>query len=396
VSDLYTYTGGGGTPSGPLIIPVSLAAAEILNLTGVGIRADSFVFELLDAHHNFIGRLKASATSAATVENNTGRSIFRTCTGLTIVDGVNDSGEFVRLAEINPYLSRLRVVMVLQNGERFSLGVFMFGDDNRAPYSWGTQWTPDLFDESFIVDDPLDQTYGVAPGSSILTLVNILVGQCNLADVDFSAVPDAHASSAVTFVAGTSRAQAIAALLRMLGCYPPYFNNNGTYTTRLAPATDTGPDHIYGSGGRIIDGSIKTTNSRYRAPNRYQVIGSDPNGGIVGVYDLPDAADNSYAKTGDRVTATATMQGVPSVDVANLAAYINALTDQQNYVKASYDSTADPRHDTFHLVNLLGVQFQEVSWSIDCVSGGVMHHELTGYYPATGPGVAPVPMVVTL
>lgn len=397
MSDLYTYLGGGGGGGGgPVFVPASLASADILNLTGVAVRADSFQFELLDSSHNFIGLLKASASSVATVENNTGRSTFRTCSGLTILDGGNDGDEFVRLADIDRYTSRVRVMMRLQNGARFPIGVFMFGDDNRAPYSWGTLWTPDLFDETFIVDDPLDQTYGLAPGDSILALVNTLVGQCNLPDVDLSMVPDAHASSTATFTAGTSRSAAITTLLQMLGCYAPFFNNAGQYTTKLAPAADTGADHVYGSGGRIIDGSVKTTNSRYRAPNRYQVVSSDATGSYVGIYDLPDTADNSYAKTSKHVTNTVTMQGIPSADVANLAAYINAITDKQNYVKASYDSTADPRHDTFDLTNLLGTQFQEESWTIQCVSGGVMHHELLGYYPATGPGTPPSDAVIAV
>lgn len=390
MSDLYTYIepGAGGGPE--VAVPISLSTIDLLNLTNVGIRADSFVFELLDASHNLIGPLKVSLSSPPHVRNDTTRSVFRTCTGLTILDG-NALGEdgivlpvdpgYVPLGSIDPLRDRVRASMRLQNGDQLSMGVFMFGDDTRGQFSWGTQATPELFDETFLVDQPLDQTYGIAPGQSILTLVNELVGQCGLASVDFSAVQDAFASSAVSFAAGSSRNQAIIALVALLGCYPPFFDNNGTYTTRLAPSGTSGPDHIYGSDSHVIAGTPSTTNSIYRAPNRYQVIGSDPSGAFVGEYDLPDSAPNSYANTGRRVVTSTTMPGIPSSDVANLAAYINALTDRNSYVQASFSSTADPRHDTFETVSLYGVLLQEVSWEIVCAAGGQMDHSLVGFFP---------------
>ena len=360
-----------------------LSSADILSLTGVGVRADSFVFELLDVHHNVIGPLKVSETSAPTVTNDTTRSVFRTCTGLTVLDGnQGDDGTFLRLADIDPLRSRLRVSMVLQNGEAFPLGVFMFGDDTRKPFSWGTEWTPALFDETFVVDDPLDQTYGLAPGDSIVQLVNLLVEQCNLASVDLSAVVDQHAASAVTYAAGSSRNQAIIALLALLGVLPPFFDNDGTYTAKAAPASGQGPDHILASGTIIIDGSTSTTSSLYRAPNRYQVIGSDPSGAFIGTYDLPDSAANSFVNTGDRVVSSTTMQGVPSTAVANLAAYVNALTDRNNYIAATASTTADPTFGTFDLVQLYGVMLIETAWSLVCSSGGSMTHTLAGFYPS--------------
>lgn len=361
-----------------------VATADILGLTGVGVRADGFVYELLDTQHNFIGRLKVSETSAPTVENNTTRSVFRTCTGLTVLDGnQGDDGSYVRLANIDPLRSRLRVSMVLQNGEAFPLGVFMFGQDTRKPFSWGTEWTPELFDETFVVDDPLDKTYGLAPGDSILTLVNTLVLQCNLPSVDFSAVTDAHAASAVTYAAGSSRNQALIALLGLLGAFPPYFSNDGTYTAKQAPSSDQGPAFVFASNTTVLDGTTTSTSQLYRAPNRYQVIGSDPSGAWIGTYDLPASAANSFANTGNVVTSSTTMQGVPSVAVANLAAYINALTDRNNYISAACSTTADPRHDTFDIVSLFGVVLLETAWTIQCSSGGPMVHTLAGFYAST-------------
>lgn len=362
----------------------NLSTAGILDLTEVAVRNDRFVFELLDSAHNLIGQLKVSDTSAPHVRNDTSRSVFRTCTGLTVLDGARfPDANYVPLSQINTLRDRVRVSMVLQNGVTFPLGVFMIGDDNRAPFSWGQIWTPELFDETFIVDQPLDQTYGLAPGDSILQLVNLLVGQVGLASVDFSGITDAHASSTVSYAAGSSRNQAVIALVALLGCFAPYFDNSGVYTTKAAPSPSAGPDLIYGSDDRVLDGTTTTTNSIYRAANRYEVVTTGAQGGPVGIYDLPASAPNSYANTGLRVVSSSSSQGIPDVATANLAAYINALTDRDTYVVANFSSTADPRHDTFSLVQIFGVLMQETAWEITCSSGGAMTHTLSAYYPST-------------
>lgn len=348
------------------------STADLLDLN-VGIRTDTFWFDLLDSGHNPIGTLYPSLDAPPHVRNDTTRTTFRTCTGLSIPRAT--------LADINPLTDRLRVRMGLQNGEDFPLGVFMFGQDVRSPRSWGSVWTPDLFDETFAVDQPLDATVGLAPGDSILTLINSLVAQVNLPDVDFSGVADAYATTSATYAAGTSRNLAVVALFKLLGYYPPFFNNAGTYTAKPAPTSASGPDHIYNTGGRILAGTITTTNASYRSPNRWQVVGGSTTGAIVGVYDLPPSAPNSYAMTGVRVVQSDQQQGIPTLAIANLAAYINALTDQNTYVQAAFDSTADPQHGTFDLVQLLGVLMQETAWDIECKSGGAMTHNLSAYYP---------------
>lgn len=351
---------------------VTISSTDLLNLK-VGTRADGFLYELLDAGHRKIGTLGVSEESPPTITNDTTRPVFRTCSSLQVAAA--------DLSSIDTLRDRIRIWLQLQNGATFPLGVYMFGDDIRSSFSWGTVWTPALFDETFIVDQPLDQLYGIAPGQSILSLVNLLVAQVGLPDVDFSGVPDQFAQSAVTYQAGSSRNQAITALIALLGCYPPYFDNSGTFTTKLAPRAGAAATLKYGSGGRIIDGTTSTTNSIYRAPNRYQVVGSSSgSAGYVGEYDLPASAPNSFANTGVRVVNSQQLSGIPSVEVANLAAYINALTDSNSYVQASFASTADPRHDTFELVEIYGVTMQEVSWSLECVSGGAMRHSLVGYY----------------
>lgn len=349
-----------------------VSSADILDLTGVSVRADEFTWDLLDAAHNQIGSLDVNLDTPPRIRNDTSRSAFRTCSSLAV--------SAADLSEINQRRDRVRANVTLQNGASFPLGIFMFGADARVPFSWGTTWTPELFDESFIVDQPLDQAYGVAPGDSILALVNLLVAQCNLPDVDFSMVADAPASGTISQKAGDSRRTLVSNLIQALGYYPPYFANGGTYTSSRAPVAGQAPDLTYASGGRIIDGSITTTNSGYRAPNRYQVVASSGSTAVVGQWDIPDDAPNSYANTGVLVVVTIPISGIPDVATANEIARLESLIDRNAYTQVSWSSTCDPRHDTFDLVSVLGVPYVESSWEIECRSGGLMSHSGIGFY----------------
>lgn len=352
----------------------TIADADLLDLTFGG-RADAFEFELLNSAHQKLGTLDVVADSPPTVRNDTSRNIFRTCSGLLVAAA--------DLSQIDTLKDRVKVWMILQNGSRYPLGVFMFGEDVRAPHSWGNVFTPELFDETFIVDQPLDRNVSLFPGQSILATVNGLVGEIGLPDVDLSGVQDQFAGDIPGTSAGSSRSKLIVSLVGLLGCYPPYFNNAGAYTTKPAPGADATAALVYDSGGRIIAGSIRTKNSSFRAPNRYQVISNTTQQGYVGVYDLPATAPNSYANTGHRVVDSQSMQGLPSPEIAAQAAYVNALTDRNAYAGAQFDSTADPRHDTFEMISFLGTTMQETSWSLVCSSGGRMSHSVIAWYGPT-------------
>lgn len=350
-----------------------ISTAELLDLapaTG-GQRAEGFSFDLLDKGRQTLGSLDVSLSSAPRVRFDTSRSIFRTCTGVVIPRR--------EAAAFDPARSRVRARMRLGNGDSLSLGVFMFGDDVRGLHSWGERATPALFDETFDVDQALEQTVGVAPGGSTLALFAQLVGELDLPDFDIN-VPDQPAATSLVYKAGTSRNQALRALAALLGCFPPFFDNEGTYRLRQAPAPGAPAQHIYETGGRIFAGSVEYSSSEYRAPNRWIVVSDNPSGSIVGIYDLPDAAPNSFANTGRRVRSEKQMQGIASQEIADLAAYVNALTDRNNYTKATFRSAADPRHDGFELSQLYGSVWAETAWEIACSPGGGMTHDLTGFW----------------
>jgi hypothetical protein len=351
-----------------------VTANPLLDLN-VGIRYDSFLFQLLTQDHSsVIGTLDVDLSQPPTVSVDTARTTFRTCTGLRV--------SAADLSAIDVRHDRVRPILRLQDGSEESLGVFMFGTDNKAPFSGWETWTPDLFDETWILNQPVPSTVSLSAGGSALSLFIAIVQAVGLPVVEITGVTDATVSTAVTWRAGTLATKILNDLAGILACYPPFFANSGAY--RLKPSSPPGSpsDHVYELGGRIFYGSEILTNSAYQAPNRYTVTSTDTLGNtIVGVFDLPPEAPNSYANTGTRVVKDEPITGIASQELADLAAYVDALTDQKtSYIQGTFNSAADPRHDVWDLVQLRGKQYQETGWSIVCKAGAPMNHQLIGFY----------------
>lgn len=334
-----------------------------------GQRSESFLFELLDDSRNLLGQLAVEDGNAPSIAFDTSRPTMRTCTGITIA--ASD------LSHIDTRRSRVRVRHLLQNGDRKSLGLFMFGDDIRDPRSWGTYWRPALFDEGFLLSQQLDHTYSVTPGGSILAALTAALNEVGIPLV--SQVADRAASGAMVFPATTARIDMVNALAAALGGFPPFLNSDGDCTLKPIPSDGAGPDHVYEMGGRVIDGSVSITNSSWKSPNEYIVSNGDANAPVIGVYTLPASAPNSTAVTGQVITSTTTIQGITAA-VANDVAKAVALTDTTTYTQASFSSLADSRHDGFEIVQLYGELYLETGFGFSCVPGGAMTHSLAGIY----------------
>lgn len=350
---------------------VAVDDAALIELRGVGRRVDGFAFEILNTDRSLQGAIKAVESSAPSIDLDTTRETMRTLSGLTIDDP----------PDIDLAHSRVRATAILQNGSTFPLGVFLFGTDNRSPSSAGEQWAPELFDETFLLAQDLDRTWSLPKGGSVLSMFTALAGEI----LDPLGIPtdyqvdDVTAASPLTFKVGTPRNGALVALAALLGAMPPFFGNAGYHTLKAAPTFQSPIDHVYDVGTRIVDLTPTITNSSYKAPNRFLVVGDDTAAGAVrGVYDLPASAPNSYAATGRRVTAPVhTVSGVTDPTLANLIAYVDSLKDRTTYGTASFAGAFDPRHGVFDTVQFLGVPYLETGWSVQCTSGGDHRHQLT-------------------
>jgi len=264
---------------------------------------------------------------------------------------------------------------LLQNDDVLPLGTFMFGQDNQLSASWGATLTPELFDEMLLIDQGLPVTVSLRAGSSVQGLVYRLLLPFGIPAVFDT--PDVETTVPLTFLGGSSCYVALAQCAQLLGCFPPYYDNLRRFRFKSPLLEgDTKYDHVYPVGERIIEETFQVASTQYKAPNRYIVVGSDPNNPVVGVYDLPASAPNSAANRDGRIVTTQrTAQGVTDIALATHLAWMDALTDRTVYRSVKFDATADPRHDGFDTMLARGTRYLETAWSLQLTSGGAHHHE---------------------
>lgn len=338
-------------------------------------RVDTFTFRLLNPDRSPMdAELHAHADSPPQLQVQTSRTSFRTLSGMIVEDP--PLGLDIDRARVQP-------VLTLSNGSQYRLGVLMFGTLGRNIYEGAEVWQPELFDETFLLDQGLDRNWSIGQGASVLTAFEQMAAEVLdplLIPHDFQ-VGDVAAEQPISYRVGSSRHQALLGLATLLGALPPFFSNTGVYTLKAPPSIGQ-IDHVYGMGDRIFDATTTISSNRYKAPNRYIVTGADVNGSAIrGVYDLPATAPNSYANTGRIVTAPVhAVPGVTSEALARQIAYVDAITDTNSYTTATFSAAADPRHDTFASVALLGVEYLETGWALTCESGGAHQHTLAAQW----------------
>src|SRR5690606_15679444 len=102
---------------------------DLLDLApGVGQRAASFRFDVLDRDGAVIGQVQPDTRSVPVVENNINRAIKRDLRGLVLMPADE--------AAIDPVGDRIRPVMVLENGEQLAWGLFLFVDASAELYTY--------------------------------------------------------------------------------------------------------------------------------------------------------------------------------------------------------------------------------------------------------------------
>jgi hypothetical protein len=350
--------------------------AELLDLApGLGQRRDGFGFVLLNSDRTPAGSLSVSKSSSPSVQVSTSRTSMRTMSGLIVVD----PPDLQQLAAL-----RLQPVHILQNGTVKRLGVLMFGQDQRQPTNPRTPWVPQLYDETFLLDQKLDASWSLPQGGSVLATFTAMAGEIldPLGVPHVYDVPDVAADSNLLWPVGSSRNDALVSQAKLLGALPHFFDNDGVHRLQMPPTIDLDPEHFYDSGGRIVKDSVTITSNLFSAPNRYIVTGDNISGApVAGYYDLPPSAPHSAASNGGQIISTT--QAVPGVTDPELAAqiaYVNAITDRTTYGTATFDSPTDSRHDIFDTVHLLGITYLETGWTLTCKEGGAMSHQLTRIY----------------
>lgn len=351
-----------------------VTTAQLIELDGIRQRSDGFRFELLDVDGALLGELHPNSSTPAVVTNDVSRRVPRSLDGLKL----NPADA----AEVNVIRHRVRVVMVLQNGAEFSLGTFLWGDDSRPRHSWGVTRSSSLIDRSFILDQQIGRVVSYNRGMNVgLGFLGVVLDVLTLDEI-IAEENEQALSAPVAWPPTATRGQIATDLADKIGFLPPYFDRDGFLVWRSVPEVTTAqPALVYNAGGRIIAGSMVESDNLLTAPNRYVVVESAGNGNpVVGSWDIPSTAPHSIANRGFPVVRTETMQGIGGPAQAVNAARALAKRDTSTYEWAEFSAVADPRHDTYDVVQYLGVNYLEVAHRLVCRSGGGHFHKLRRVY----------------
>lgn len=346
---------------------------DLLDLApGVGQRAATFRFDVVDRGGAVIGQVQPDSSSVPVVENNINRSIKRDLRNLVLTPADE--------AAIDPVSDRIRPVMVLENGAQLPMGLFLFVEASTEVHGYGRTGRGSLVDQNYILDQPVATSVGYGAGAGIGLALEALFGGAGIGAYDVDA--SGTIANPIAWPAGTSRLQIMNDLAAMAGCYSVYFDNAGVGRVRPVPdLAETEPTVRYEAGRNIFEGSIIETDNLLDSPNRYIVIDSSATENpIVGVYDVPDDAPHSIPNRGFVVARVIEEQGLENVAAANARARAAAAQSAADFKWVTFDGPPDPRHDTFDIIEFLGIKHREQRWVCPLIEGAAMTHDLRRVY----------------
>ena len=350
---------------------MSPSAEELLELR-VGQRRSTFRFDVLDRALNRIGQV--SPSSEPVVTNNGARTINRTLDSFALASAAD-------AAAFNPYSDRIRPMMVLENGDAWELGVFLFADLSRTPDTPGLYAEATLVDQTIITDQPTDASVTVAAGANLALAAGELLAA---AGITYSVAPSAAtAATGLSWRAGTTLRAVLADLARLCGFYSPFFDRKGVCRLVAVPDLAFEPAAVvYKKGGRVYHASIVESDDSLSAPNRWVVVDTSAGNAapITGRYEVPSSAPHSFAARGFYITERVEVQGLGSPEEAQTVAASLGRTSGAGFAHLSFVGAPDPRHETFSVVEFDGVKWHEQAWALPCREGAPMRHDLRRVY----------------
>jgi hypothetical protein len=355
-------------------MPWPPTTTQILDLAegGVYLRADRFRFDLEDFNKQVIGELSPDLEQTPTLTNDTTRTVFRSVSNLRLPPA--------EAADINTLTDRVAIWMVLQDRSDHPLGRYLFADETHPLREWGAESHSVLVDLTDTLDEDLGRTSGSVKGSN-----------CVQRAVDFARYRGGWPANEIDFVNDTTLVATpmdwtandkILAIINehldLAGYFHAYVNHAGELVFRPMPDTldQVAPDLAYNRGGRIVADSRSQSNDLLHAPNEYVAVDTSGQGSpIIGRYRISEANPHSVGKRHRVIRKVESMQGLTSTAAADKAARNLAIKDKRNtFDWQTWTTPNDPRHDTFNIIELEGLNHIEVAWTMQLIPTGTMEH----------------------
>jgi hypothetical protein len=347
-------------------------------------RTESVEWRVYDKDDNELGVLMADRDHPASVGNEVTRSIRRNVTNLAIPSRpvIDPDPTHIYAEDIDVISAHVRLWWTFGDDTRWPLGKFVFADDSKVQWSGGAPHSCALADQCAVLDQPIDASIGYGQGSDLDDALAEIATHLGFSTDGIDA-SGARLGVPIGWTPGRDTWLTVMdTLCKNAGFLPPYFDNDGLLRCRTAPdLTASEPEFVYGYGDNVVPGTAVFSDDLLTAPNRYIVTGGKVDEEIVGIYDIPDAAPNSFANRGRYVTKSESVQGIETATQANAAAKALYTADVSTLSWLSFDGArVDPRHDTWNIVAYDGVNFREVAWSFTAKAGSTMKHSLRGVY----------------
>ena len=352
---------------------------QLLDLpAAIGQRAESVRFDLLAADGSNLGTLTNVETEhPPTITWDGTSSTQRTMNGLVIGPGDASS--------VDPIRHRIRPSWVLDTGDTYPLGIFMFSASSRQVDSWGADLSGSLYDQSVILNQGRESSLSIGDGAQIRPVIQQIIDEVGLTAYASIDPTLATVSTAIVYASGVTRGKILNDLCVAAGFFPWYFDNTGLLRLRAVPnpISAAAPDLTFNadSASRIIGGSVSTSTDLLTAPNRYIVRGASTSAQeIVGYYDIPSTAPHSKENIGYVRSVTINNQAVTDGNAAVVAAQAAYATDFSTYDRAAFQTAPDPRADSYQVAAFLGANYIVQSWALPLTPGGPMDWKVKRNY----------------
>lgn len=336
----------------------------------IGQRSASWRFDIVDIVTGYRQAIHPVVSSSAGIRHDTRSTIKRQITGLTL--NRDDTAAF------NSISSRLEPFMLI-GGTEFQVGRYVPSDWARFPMSSGTTSSASFYDEGFIIDQQIPNSFGAntVNGEMVTSMLQRFLVSYPI-KYFIEGVLQSYKSIGA-WGAGT-RGGFILEQLALDGDFlSPWFDN--TSTLRFIRSVEAELPSFDFDDGTVNRDNIIESDNLISAPNRFVVIGNGAASlgeSLVGVADVPSSAPHSIANRGFVVTEVVNRQVTTAAQAGAIA--VNLARNQTFVEQVELQTPGDPRHDSYDVVLWQEKRWVEIAWTLPFNVTSPMSHVLRRSY----------------
>lgn len=351
--------------------------------TCTGQRQVSYRFYVIDATSRVrIGQLHPAAGSSPTLSHDATATVSRWVRGVMLTP--DEAGWFV------PAEHRIQVEVTVggSGGGTWPMGEYVAASDSAAVLSRtattvATDRVVTFGDEMIAVDQGLSAAYaGLGRG-----IDDVIMDLCDGVTTNEPQLDGTPYRTNASWSVGDQRGTALSDLATAGGYLDPWIDRDNIMRFRSSfDPFDLAPVFDWDRYPTVVRGSITISDETLGANNRFIVVSSDATAtGVIGAYDVPSDAPNSYERIG-YIVPSVTRAEVSSV--AHAQEYARTVAIQTMLAETVTCTTPpDPRHDCYDVIRFLGELWMEIGWTLDMSPGGLMTHRLRRLYSAASEDV---------